>query len=79
MHERQDYVEHAAEIFHLEKFAPEQWALLAKILWVASATNGKKLGEYNLESPPVWDSLAAVNGRLHFCTADGRVHCFEAN
>jgi hypothetical protein len=52
---------------------------LGGLVWAASATDGKKLAEYKLESPPVWDSLAAANGRLYFCTADGRVHCFRGN
>ena len=27
------------------------------------------------DAPPVWDSLAAANGRLFLCTTDGKVHC----
>jgi hypothetical protein len=46
------------------------------VLWAASAEDGKKLADYNLDAPPQWDSLAAVNGRLFLCTTDGRVRCF---
>jgi outer membrane protein assembly factor BamB len=46
------------------------------LLWVVSASDGKKLAEYNLESPPVWDGMAAANGRLYLATNDGKVLCF---
>jgi len=46
------------------------------LLYVVSASDGKKLAEYNLESPPVWDGMAAANGRLYLATNDGRVLCF---
>ena len=46
------------------------------MLWAVSTANGRKLAEYKLDAPPVWDSLAAANGRLFLCTTDGRVHCF---
>ena len=45
------------------------------LLWVVSASDGKKLAEYNLESPPVWDGMAASNGRLYISTRAGRVLC----
>ncbi|GAF77811.1 unnamed protein product, partial [marine sediment metagenome] len=35
------------------------------LLWVVSASDGKKLAQYNLESVPVWDGMAATNGRLY--------------
>jgi hypothetical protein len=38
--------------------------------------DGRTLAEYKLETPPVWDSMAAANGRLYLCTTDGRVRCF---
>ncbi len=46
------------------------------LLWAVSAADGKKLGEYRLESPPVWDGMAAANGRLYLSTMDGRVLCY---
>jgi outer membrane protein assembly factor BamB len=47
------------------------------VLWAADATTGTKLAEYRLDAPPVWDSLAAANGRLYLCTTDGRIRCFQ--
>ena len=46
------------------------------LLWAVSATDGAKLNEYRLESPPAWDGMAAANGRLYLSTVDGRVTCF---
>ena len=46
------------------------------LLWVVSASNGKKLAEYKLESVPVWDSMAGTCGRLYLATKNGRVLCF---
>jgi len=46
------------------------------VLWAASAEDGTKLAEYKLDAPPVWDSLAAVQGKLFLCTTDGQLHCF---
>ena len=46
------------------------------LLRVVSASDGKKLAEYKLESVPVWDSMAASNGRLYLATRNGKVLCF---
>lgn len=46
------------------------------ILWAASAEDGAKLAEYRLDAPPIWDSLAAVQGKLFLCTADGQLRCY---
>jgi len=45
------------------------------LLWAVSASDGKKLAEYNLESPPVWDGMAAANGRLYLSLKNGIVQC----
>ena len=45
-------------------------------LCVFSATSGEKLTEYELESPPVLDSMIAASGRLYLSTQDGRLLCF---
>ncbi len=47
------------------------------VLWAISATDGEKLAEYPLESPPVYDGMAAANGRLYISTKNGNVVCFE--
>jgi len=45
------------------------------LLLVVSASDGEKLAEYKLDSPPVFDGMAAANGRLYFATIDGMVVC----
>jgi outer membrane protein assembly factor BamB len=45
-------------------------------LWVCSENDGTRVAQYELESPVVWDGLAAAHGRLYLATTDGRVHCF---
>jgi len=47
----------------------------ASVLWAVAAANGKKLGEHKLPSAPVWDGMAAANGRLYVSTLDGDVLC----
>jgi hypothetical protein len=49
------------------------------LLRVVSASDGRKLAEYNLGSAPVWDGMAAANGRLSLTIIDGKVLCFAAN
>ena len=51
-------------------------AKLGALLRVVSAENGNKLAEYDIGSPPVFDGMAAANGRLYLATNDGRVLCF---
>jgi len=45
-------------------------------LMAVSTSNGQSLAEYPLESPPVFDGLAAARGRLYLATADGQVTCY---
>jgi len=44
-------------------------------LWVVSTEDGKRLAEYNLEQPPVFDGLSAAGGRLYMATDDGCLTC----
>ena len=64
----------------LEEKLREQTAALegqkGALLWVVSVSDGKKLAQYNLESVPVWDGMAATNGRLYLSMKNGRVLCF---
>ena len=46
------------------------------LLWAVSATDGNKLAEYRLDSPPAWDGMAVAGGRLYLSTVDGRVTGF---
>ena len=46
-------------------------------LWIVSANDGKKLAEYQLDSPPVFDGMAVIDGRLYLSLKNGKVVCFE--
>ena len=48
------------------------------VLWAVSASDGKKLAEYPLASPPIFDGMAAANARLYLATMGGKVRCFAA-
>ncbi len=43
---------------------------------VASCEDGSTVAEYQLDSPAVWDGMAAANGKLFLSTSDGAVLCF---
>jgi hypothetical protein len=45
------------------------------LLWAVSKSDGTKLAEYPLDSPPVFDSMAVAKGRLYMSTIDGTVVC----
>jgi hypothetical protein len=47
------------------------------ILVAISAKNGKKLAQYNLDSMPTWDAMAAANNRLYIATEKGNIICME--
>jgi len=44
-------------------------------LWALAARDGAKLAEIALESPPVFDGMAAAKGRLYLSTLAGQVVC----
>jgi len=44
-------------------------------LLAVSIEDGKTLSEIKIDSPPVWDGLAAANGRLYVSQANGEVVC----
>ncbi len=46
------------------------------LLWVVSARDGKVLARYKLESPPVWDGMAAADNKLYMSTVNGKILCF---
>ena len=48
------------------------------LLWTVSTEDGRKLGEYHLDNPPIFDGMAAARGRLYVSTIDGKVACFGA-
>ena len=45
-------------------------------LWVVGTRDGKRLAQYKLDAPPVFDGMAATTGRLFLATTDGRVICY---
>ena len=61
-----------------EQILKQEAALLGEagaVLWAVSAENGEKLHEYKLDSPPVFDGMAAANGELYLASLDGSVSC----
>ena len=47
-------------------------------LWAVSAKDGKKLAEFELDSPPVLDGLIAARNNLYLSTKRGSLVCFQA-
>jgi len=63
-----------------EKLAEQDAALEGRqggLLQAISASDGRKLAEYHLESVPVWDGMAAAGGRLYLAMSDGKLLCFD--
>ena len=58
----------------------EPWAKIEgrkdAVLWILSKKDGSKLAQYNLETLPVWNGMAAANGRLYLSLENGSVVCF---
>jgi len=45
------------------------------VLWAVSTEDGSRLFEYKLDSPPVFDGMAAANNSLYLTTLKGDVLC----
>jgi outer membrane protein assembly factor BamB len=45
------------------------------VLAAVSPADGKTVAEHKLDRPPVWDGMAAAEGRLYLSTVDGHVVC----
>jgi hypothetical protein len=45
------------------------------LLMAISASDGTELAQYQLDSPPVFDGMAATYGRLHISMMDGSLLC----
>ncbi|MHC4520296.1 MAG: PQQ-binding-like beta-propeller repeat protein, partial [Planctomycetota bacterium] len=45
------------------------------ILAAFAAADGKKLAEYKLPAPPVWDGMAAAHERLYLSSTNGQILC----
>jgi outer membrane protein assembly factor BamB/SAM-dependent methyltransferase len=46
------------------------------LMHAVSATDGRILGRWTLDAPPVFDGMAAADGRLYLTTEAGQVICF---
>jgi outer membrane protein assembly factor BamB len=47
------------------------------VLAVFAAADGRKLAEYKLPAPPVWDGLAAAGGKLYVALTNGDIIAFK--
>jgi hypothetical protein len=45
------------------------------LLWAVNSVDGSKLAEHQLDAPPVFDGMAAANGRLYVAGTNGQVVC----
>jgi len=64
-----------------ESLRAQQEALDGKrgaLLHVVSARDGEELASYQLEAPPVWDGMAATDGKLYIAMTDGSLACWQA-
>jgi len=46
-------------------------------MWAVNKNTGDKLEEWKLDTIPVFNGMAAADGRLYLAGADGRVTCFK--
>jgi outer membrane protein assembly factor BamB len=46
------------------------------VIYACNKTGGETLWQHELQSPPVFNGLAAANGRLYLAMKDGNVACF---
>jgi outer membrane protein assembly factor BamB len=46
------------------------------IIQTLATEDGKQIAEYKLDSPPIFNGIAAANGRLYLVTVDGKIRCF---
>ena len=75
--------EDAFRRFHLppvqEQLAEQAAAFAGQrggLMRAVSATDGRMLGQWTLDAPPVFDGMAAAAGRLYLATESGHVVCF---
>ncbi len=76
--DEQQAFRHPDDAGFLAKLADQAQALEGRkgaTLCALSASHGKKLAEYPLESPPTWDGLAAAGAGLYLSTTGGEVVC----
>ena len=62
-----------------KKLADQDAALAGQrggLLWVVSKDDGTSQKRIELDTTPVWDGMAAAEGRLFLATTDGNVTCY---
>lgn len=47
------------------------------LMWAVNKADGKRIAEYRLDCPPVFDGLIAANGKLYMSLKDGRSACWS--
>ena len=47
------------------------------VLCAFSVTDGGKLSELNIDALPVWDGMAAAQGKLFLAMKDGSIRCLQ--
>jgi outer membrane protein assembly factor BamB len=62
----------------LEQQASALEGVLGGEIWAVAKTNGTVQTRYALDSPPVFDGMAAADGRLYIATVDGHIQCLSA-
>jgi hypothetical protein len=65
------------DIFSSEEPAATFEGKRGGLLCVLSAADGSELAKYELDSPPVFDGMAAAGGRLYMAVTGGEVLCLE--
>jgi len=70
------FVAGAPLVFHRDDYAAAYAGRLGGVLWAASADDGTKLAEYELDVLPAWDGMAAADGRLFVANQDGSIDCW---
>jgi hypothetical protein len=54
---------------------PDRLDAKGGLLWAYSAADGRRLAQMRLDSPPVWDGMAAVDGRLYISAKSRKLIC----
>ncbi|UCD29720.1 MAG: PQQ-binding-like beta-propeller repeat protein [Planctomycetota bacterium] len=77
--DEEEALKRRGEINITQKLAEQEAAFEGQkgaLLWAVDTSSGNKLAEYNLQSPPTWDGMAAANNNLFISTTGGKVVCF---
>jgi len=61
----------------VEKYEAAYAGKLGGVVWAASTRDGSKRAAWKLPAPPAWDGMAAADGALFICLANGAVQCWR--